>query len=333
VYNRYADDFIILTNSNLKIANQIKEKIKKFLKFKLDLELSSVGPKTKVTCLRSNFAKYLGFVLYTYHNSKLTKQFSPYHNLSRTGGYNIKVGIDMEKVLNRLTDLKLCDKNHKPIAKNPFSILSIAQIIDKYNSMIRGSANFYIPAIDTFRSFTQIQYILEYSCYSTIAKKFKSSIFKLFNKYGKPPVFTVETTIKYKDKNKEPENKPDLPILKLSILSYLKNKENALKLKDKYKLLPLSIIGKDIFHPMKTINWRTYKNLKAYCIICGSTENIQWHHVTQIRKGKVSGFTQVMKQLNRKQVPVCPIHHHQVEQGLYNDIKLSDLVQVEYWIS
>jgi RNA-directed DNA polymerase len=59
VYNRYADDFIILTNSNLKIANQIKEKIKKFLKMTLDLELSPT--KTKV---RTDFAKYLGFVLF-----------------------------------------------------------------------------------------------------------------------------------------------------------------------------------------------------------------------------------------------------------------------------
>ena len=81
---------------------------------------------------------------------------------------------------------------------------------------------------------------------------------------------------------------------------------------------------------MESVNWRTYKNLNAYCIICGSIEDVQWHHVKQIRKEKVSGFTQVMKQLNRKQVPLCPYHHHLVEQGKYNDIKISDLVHVDY---
>ena len=29
------------------------------------------------------------------------------------------------------------------------------------------------------------------------------------------------------------------------------------------------------------------------------------HHVKHIRKGEVKGFTQIMKQLNRKQIPVC----------------------------
>jgi hypothetical protein len=251
--------------------------------------------------------------------------------LCRTGGYNIKIGIDMDKILNRLTDLNFCNKKHRPIAKNPYSVLALAQIIDKYNAILRGTANYFIPIIDAYRPFTQIQYILEYSCYSTIAKKYKSSIYKLFKKHGNPHIFTIETTVKHK--KKEPVNKPELPTLKLSITSYLKNKENALKLKNKFKILPLSIIGKDIFSPMETINWRTYKNLKAYCIICGSTESIQWHHVKQIRKDKVSGFTQVMKQLNRKQVPVCPFHHHQIEQGSYDDIKVSDLVQIEYWIS
>jgi hypothetical protein len=52
-------------------------------------------------------------------------------------------------------------------------------------------ANYLIPMIDAYRSFTLIQYILEYSCYGTIATKYKSTIFKIFLKYGKPGVASL----------------------------------------------------------------------------------------------------------------------------------------------
>ena len=84
---------------------------------------------------------------------------------------------------------------------------------------------------------------------------------------------------------------------------------------------------------MKKINWRTSKNLNAFCCICGTYENIEWHHVRAIRKGKVTGFTQVMNQLHRKQMPLCKKHHLEVEQGKYNDIKLTELMQVDYWLA
>ncbi len=62
-------------------------------------------------------------------------------------------------------------------------------------------------------------------------------------------------------------------------------------------------------------------------------ENIEWHHVNQIKKGKTTGFTQVMKQLNRKQVPLCKKHHLDVTKGLYDEAKLSDLVQIHFFLA
>ena len=235
----------------------------------------------------------------------------------------------MDRVLSRLRDRGFCNDKFKPIAKLPYSVLSLSEIIDKYNAIIRGTANYYIPSIDTFNSFTRVQYILEYSCYGTLAKKYNSSIFKLFRKYGKPPVFKIEATITSKSNIKidVPEIKPKVKFIN----SYLTNKANALKIKENPELQ--KFVNSDIFQPMNRVNWRTYKNLNCFWIICGSTENIQWHHEKSIRIGKVSGFRQVMNQLNRRQAPLCPIHHREVEQGKYDNIKLSDLIQVEYWIA
>jgi hypothetical protein len=51
------------------------------------------------------------------------------------------------------------------------------------------------------------------------------------------------------------------------------------------------------------------------CIICGNINNVELHHVKHIRKGEVKGFTQIMKQLNRKQIPVCRPCHMKIHSG------------------
>ena len=55
-------------------------------------------------------------------------------NLIITAGYNIKVGIDTERVLNKLFDKGFCNKKFKPIAKTAYSVLPLNEIIDKYNA-------------------------------------------------------------------------------------------------------------------------------------------------------------------------------------------------------
>lgn len=235
----------------------------------------------------------------------------------------------MDRVLKRyLEKQKFCDKKYKPIGIRPYSILPLREIINKYNSIIQGTANYYFPVIDRVTSFSRIYYILQYSCYGTIATKYKTTIYKLFKKYGKFPKFNIELKMqfKYNAPNKiQEETKSSKDKITIEVIPYQKAKENALNIKHETNENP--------FSPLKKINWRTYKNLRGYCCICGSRENIEWHHVKSIKKGKVSGFTQVMKQLNRKQLPFCSEHHLQVTQGKYSDKKISDLVQIEYLLS
>lgn len=49
------------------------------------------------------------------------------------------------------------------------------------------------------------------------------------------------------------------------------------------------------------------------------------HHVKHIRKGEVKGFTQIMKQLNRKQIPVCRPCLMNINSGKYDGIALNKL--------
>ena len=54
-------------------------------------------------------------------------------------------------------------------------------------------------------------------------------------------------------------------------------------------------------------------------MICKSEENVEMHHVRQIKdlrsKGKLDFYTRQMAAINRKQVPLCKVHHI----GLHND--------------
>lgn len=51
------------------------------------------------------------------------------------------------------------------------------------------------------------------------------------------------------------------------------------------------------------------------------------HHVKHIRKGgkRSTGFTALMSNLNRKQIPVCKSCHKKIHAGLYKDMGLKDL--------
>ena len=97
IYTRYADDFIILINCKTNLAKMIVKNIKNWIFNNLKLELSL--EKTKITNLTYNYARFLGFTLYSYNSSRITK--NEFGKLIRTGGYNIKCGIDKERVLKR----------------------------------------------------------------------------------------------------------------------------------------------------------------------------------------------------------------------------------------
>jgi hypothetical protein len=53
------------------------------------------------------------------------------------------------------------------------------------------------------------------------------------------------------------------------------------------------------------------------------------HHVRHVRKGEITGFLQIMNQLNRKQIPCCKACHNNIHSGKYDGINLSDIYDEE----
>ena len=76
------------------------------------------------------------------------------------------------------------------------------------------------------------------------------------------------------------------------------------------------------------VGLRTGSKLGYPCLICGSQNGVQMHHVRHIRKmggAKPQGFTAVITRLNRKQVPVCEDCHRKIHCGDFDGISPKEL--------
>ena len=324
-YIRYADDFVIFTNGKKEIAYQIKEELSNYLQNELSLELSK--EKTLITNIKLKPAKFLGFSIksYQYRSISIDKTTRRY---TKTKGWNVSIDIDLQRMLDRVELRGFVNKRKRPIAKAPYSVLQPEVIITKFNYILRGIGNYYFPVIDRLSQLNRFFYIFKFSCLSTFAKKYKSKITKITKKYGDPLTLKIMQTQIKKDKTTTKEKT-------FKLITYEELKNELYKKFDYKKIYNYINIANlpDIFSPMNTINWRTYKNLENVCAICGTDKNVEQHHIKHIRQGKVAGFAQVMKQLNRRMIPLCRTHHNEVEHGKYDGIKLQDLITIERLIA
>ena len=73
----------------------------------------------------------------------------------------------------------------KPKYLGKFIHLSDYEIVQRYNSILRGFMNFY-NIVEDQTSLNELVYILEFSLAHTIAAKHRLSIKKVYTKYGNP---------------------------------------------------------------------------------------------------------------------------------------------------
>jgi hypothetical protein len=306
------------------IAEFIKLKIAEFLKQHLKLNLSPT--KTKITNLKTTAAKFLGFSIKTYIKRRLS--LSKFGDYTKRAGWDLIIDVDLDRLVDRLILKGFSNLKRKPVAKHSWAVLQAEEITKRYNYIIRGIGNYYCPVIDRYSNLNYICYILKFSCLSTFAKKYKSKITKITQKYGDPLTITInekitKSGVKVNEKNKT-----------FSLLTYPKFKELLQPHKFDWKnRSKIRIIEENVFLPMTTINWRTRRNLTNVCAICGADRDVEMHHIRHIRKGEVTGFSQVLKQINRTMIPLCRTHLREVHNGKYDGVKLEDLYGLERFLS
>lgn len=299
-YNRYADDWVIGITGNRKLAETIREEVKKFLKTKLEIELSE--DKTKITHIVEDKTLYLGFQISGRHRKYTESQISKVNTRQkqRRGGNS---QIIIEAPIKRLLD-SLEKKGFKwaggdmAKAKTAWIYMNPEDIIQRYNWIIDGLLNYYKP-VENRNQLSRIVWILQFSAAYTLARKNNIDPKKVWKKYGNP------ITIKFHRKGEEKRIELRKPkTLKRDLTFHLGTYHD--------------------FDPLSVSSYSVRSNhiWDQPCIICKSEIDIEIHHVKHIRVGKTEGFTQIMRNLNRKQIPVCKKCHHEIHIGKYDGMSL-----------
>lgn len=352
-YARYADDWILLTNGDTSIANHLKTLIAKFLKDKLQLNLSE--NKTLITNITKTHAKFLGFELKISARGQLYKKptTNPYkkHTLSKKAGLLLWAQPERQRLIDRYHTKGLCTKSGFPISMSWLSGLEAHVIIERYNAILRGVAYYFLPVIRNRAKIHRWIYIIRFSCLKTLAQKYNTTIKKVFKRFGynqnNPKRKTVSvqvqqqyqnqiyyknwTLLTYKDLISE-----DYKSTKRKLEKVFWDRENGIigdYIQKKGKMP--NVTNTDFLETISWVSWRTIASINMPCAYCGCIDNVQQHHIKAIRKREYKlipepeSYQKIMALRNRKQIPLCTNCHRQlVHGGKYNGPKLTRLAPI-----
>lgn len=292
-YFRYADDFIIGVDGSKQDAKALKEKVRQFLDYRLKLTLNDT--KTLITHAETSSASFLGYKI---HRTPLSKMPIRVDKIGRKSRIVPRPVLDapIKDIIQKLKNKGYVKADAQPTRNGRFINLELYQILEHYKTVERGIANYYSLANNYGKLLANIHYLLKYSCVLTIASKMRLKTKKaVFKKYGKNlRVPKAKGSVTYPTPSyKRPSYTPN-------IMAYDDNFVDKL-----HARLP-----------------RGRTDLAGPCFTCGSTENIEIHHVRALRKHgstiKQDFLSRLMSKINRKQIPLCKVCHQKVHLGKYD---------------
>ena len=300
-YVRYADDWLCGVIGSKKDCITIKEDFKKFLSEKLQLELSE--EKTLITNAQKS-AKFLSYEI-RIRNSNLTKR-DKVGRLVRnyTGRVVLEVSSDtIKKHLINTGAMKMIYHNGKEIWK-PKALYRLKdcddlEILDYYNSMIRGFYNYYCIANNS-SIINSYKYIMEYSMYKTYDTKYRTSIHKVIEKFRVGKNFAVKF-----------HNAKGIENMRVFYNQGFKRQKKAFLPNE--DSIPNSI---KYFSSTNLID-----RLKAKeCEICGKTNTpIEIHHIHRLKNLQGKSFWEtLMIARKRKTLALCRSCHKKLHCGQLN---------------
>lgn len=297
-YVRYADDFLIGVIGSKEDSQRIKADIKEYLESKLKLELSD--EKTLITH-GNQPAKFLGFDVYIRKTNDAKRDKNGV--LKRFYGNKVVLKVTtatMRKKLLALDAVKINKVNGKEVWKGiPRGYLSVnddLEILDKYNSEIRGFYNYYSIANNS-NVLNSFYTIMKQSMIKTFGQKYRIKGKKLRKKLrvGK------EIGVRFTDGKGNERTR-------IFYHDGFKRKTDGCQIanfdelpKSKYTFVRTSLIDR----------------LSAcVCEYCGATENLEMHHVRKLKDlKKKNSWAKFMIARKRKTIAVCHNCHKLIHNG------------------
>lgn len=300
-YVRYADDWVMLVCGSYQDAVALRASVSNKLR-SMGLELHI--EKTKISHLRRHRCRFLGVDFFI---RRTTDQYlKPVVHVKR-GNTTIRqranprliLHAPIAYLLDKLVKHGFIKRNHLgmlyPRGKAKCSPLPHPQILNLYNSKIRGVLNYY-TCVHNRMSLWSIVRFFRYSCALTLARKFKlRTLAKTFRKFGPALAFK-------NDKGK---------IYSIYRPPHLR----MLPERERFHTQPLT----DIETLLRT-SWSkamTQAQFDQVCALCGVQENLEIHHIRSIKKIRVKArsYAQWVGGFLRKSIPLCTAHHRALHAG------------------
>lgn len=220
---------------------------------------------------------------------------------------NIWMSLPLQTIVNRLASKGFIElKEKKWVCKSipNFISLPMRDTILRYRAIYSGFLNYY-KFTDNVKQMRKIYWILKESLRKTLSRKFKLAKRQLLKKYGE---------------NLE--------------INYLTSKGSTKSISFHFPIPtrnPMNFATKmEPRDPLYAGLWkiRTIANLGENCASCGSTQDLEMHHLKHIRtiSVKLSTFDKNLAKINRKQIPLCKECHTKVHKGEYQGMSLKYLV-------
>jgi group II intron reverse transcriptase/maturase len=294
-YVRYCDDFLLGFAGPKREAEQIKARIRAFLRNELKLELSEA--KTLITHAASQAARFLGYEIRTQHaDTKITRGRRM---------VNGKIGLFVPRgvIRERCARYK---KRGKPAMRGLLVHDEDYTIVAKYGSEYRGFVQYYLLAQDVHR-LGHLHWVMEVSLLKTLARKHKSTVSKMARKHK-----AVTVT-------------PDGP--RACLQAIVQRDRDRKPLVARFGGIPLkrqrTTVITDLRPTMVTVagNELIHRLLAGRCELCESRIGLQVHHIRKLAdlnkpgRPEPTAWVHAMAQRRRKTLVVCVACHHDIHAG------------------
>ena len=293
-YVRYADDFLLGFAGPKQKAEEIKERLRLFLRETLKLELSE--EKTLITHASTEKARFLGYdISISQCNSKITRKRR-----------SINGGIALRMPVSFLNDrCRFYMKRGKPIHRMERTHNTDYSIVCQYQSEYRGYVQYYQLA-DNIAWLSRLQWVMRTSLLKTLAHKHKSTVAKMARKYA-ATVKTAEGPRRCLEVSVPRDGKKPL-IARFGGMP-LKVEQTA------------TIADQPLTRHSLGRTELLQRLLAQTCEVCGSTQNIEVHHIRKLAdvnpKGRKSkpAWMHLMASRQRKTLVLCRTCHDNLHAG------------------
>jgi hypothetical protein len=295
-YVRYADDWLLGFAGPRHEAEEIKSKIREFLRDELKLELSE--SKTLITHATSQAAHFLGYEIRAQHaDDKLDPRGQ------RTVNGAIGLFVPRQVIRQRCA---LYMSKGRPAQRGALLHDEDFTIVAKHQAEYRGLVQYYLLAQDVFR-LGRLHWVMETSLLKTLAGKHRSTVTKMARTYKS----TVETA-------HGPRTCLQVTVARDGGRKPLVARFGGIPLKRQRTAV---ITDRSPVMASTRRNELIHRLLAECCEICDAQESLQVHHIRKLadlnRPGRRErpAWMHLMAKRRRKTLVVCRSCHEGIHAG------------------